>query len=38
MDLACLMAVRNRLAAAIAHREMPQLSGAGPASVMQRWQ
>jgi hypothetical protein len=28
MDLACLMAVRNRLAAAIAHREMPELSGA----------
>ncbi|KAL4448106.1 hypothetical protein ABPG75_005325 [Micractinium tetrahymenae] len=26
MDLACLMAVRNRLAAAIAHQEMPQLT------------
>ncbi len=27
MELACLMAVRNRLAAAIAHLELPPLSG-----------
>ena len=27
MELACLMAVRNRLAAAIAHLELPPLAG-----------
>lgn len=33
-DLSCLLAVRNRLAAAIAHREMPPLTGAPGAAVL----